>query len=317
MKKLQIANNQNDEQAIVRAELSPSMMQMAEKIATSDLIPAIFQRKPANCLIAMEMAYRIRASILAVMQSMYIVHGKPGWSGQFMIGSVNATGRFTPLKFRFSADKQECRAVATSKATGEEVEGPPVSVAMAKAEGWWDRNPKWKNMTELMLTYRAGSFFGRVHTPDVVMGMREEGEIIDVPESDTIKQAVIPEKFSGRAAETADDGVTPASSQQPAADRASDTQAAAGTSSDPAPTRKTLKRKEPKKTKPTNLDRLLARLQEATYNEQQFLQVALKNKWVPEGTTDLATVPDPDLKDFVDDKDNWEIVILELAALTA
>jgi hypothetical protein len=51
---------------------------------------------------------------------------------------------------------------------------------MAKAEGWVTKaGSKWKTMSELMLMYRAASFFGRLYAPEVLMGMHSVEEIQD------------------------------------------------------------------------------------------------------------------------------------------
>jgi hypothetical protein len=56
------------------------MQRAAKALAASTLVPQQFQGNLPNCLIALEMAQRIGASPLMVMQNLYIVHGRPGWS---------------------------------------------------------------------------------------------------------------------------------------------------------------------------------------------------------------------------------------------
>lgn len=156
---------------------------VAEQLAKSKLIPQNFQNNPPDCIIAMEMAQRIGASIFAVMQSLYIVHGRPGWSAQFIIAALNSCGRFSPLRFEITGDRDErtCMAWALEKGTGEKLTGPPVSIDLAKKEGWYAKNgSKWQTMPELMLRYRAATFFGRLYAPDILMGMRTAEELHDV-----------------------------------------------------------------------------------------------------------------------------------------
>ena len=47
-----------------------SMTSLASKLAASDIIPQAFQKKPANVLIALDMANRLNASPMMVMQNM-------------------------------------------------------------------------------------------------------------------------------------------------------------------------------------------------------------------------------------------------------
>jgi hypothetical protein len=157
----------------------------AQMLCSSALVPKEFQGRSnlPNCIIALEMAQRMQASPLAVMQNLYIVHGKPSWSSQFIIAAINATGKFSPLRFEITGegDAASCVAWADEKSGGERLESPPVSINMAKAEGWYQKNgSKWKTMPELMLRYRTATLFGRLYAPEVLMGMKtyEEAEEI-------------------------------------------------------------------------------------------------------------------------------------------
>lgn len=155
---------------------------ICKMLSSSSLVPTIYQGNIANTFIALEMATRTGSSPLAVMQNLYIVHGRPGWSAQFVIAALNSCGKFSPLRFEMigEGDKRTCKAWAVEHGTGERLEGPPVSVEMAKAEGWFGKNgSKWQTMPELMLRYRAATFFGRLYAPDILMGMRTSEELSD------------------------------------------------------------------------------------------------------------------------------------------
>jgi len=156
---------------------------VAKMLATSSLIPKEFQNNIQNVMIALEMANRIGASPLMVMQNLYIVHGKPSWSSTFIISAINSCKRFDPLRFDCtgSGDTLSCFAWTTEKGKTERIEGPAVTMKMAKAEGWVDKNgSKWKTMPELMIRYRAAAFFGRLYAPEIMMGMQTREEIVDV-----------------------------------------------------------------------------------------------------------------------------------------
>lgn len=176
---------------------------MAKLLAASDLVPQQFRDNIANTLIALEMANRTGSSPLAVMQSMYIVHGKPSWSATFIIASINACGRYSPLRFKMEGegDNLTCRACAIEKETGEMLIGPPISIATAKKEGWFGKQgSKWQTMPELMLHYRAATLFGRIYAADVLMGMRADDEMDDLgPAAPTAYAA--PNRKSGEEAD--------------------------------------------------------------------------------------------------------------------
>lgn len=157
---------------------------MIRPLSESDLVPVTFQKRPANCLIALETAQRIGASPMMVMQNLYIVHGKPAWSSTFLIACINASRKFTPLRYRMTGEKGTdgygCIAWAIDR-DGEKLESPEVTIGMAKAEGWYGKTgSKWKTMPELMLRYRAATFFARTYVPELTMGIQTQDEIIDV-----------------------------------------------------------------------------------------------------------------------------------------
>jgi hypothetical protein len=87
-----------------------------------------------------------------------------------------------PLRFAFKGDGKErsCMAWTVDKRTGEKVEGPVVSVEMARAEGWYDKaGSKWRTMPDVMLRYRAASFFSRAYCPDLTGGFHSVEEARD------------------------------------------------------------------------------------------------------------------------------------------
>lgn len=164
------------------------LLQRAAKLfASSSLVPKEYQGNLPNCVIALNMAQRLGADPLQVMQNLYVVHGRPGWSSQFLIATFNQCGRFTAMKFEFfgeqGKDSWGCRAFATEKKTGERIVGSDITIKLAKDEGWFAKNgSKWKTMPQQMLTYRAASFLVRAYAPELSMGLQTQEELRDVGE---------------------------------------------------------------------------------------------------------------------------------------
>lgn len=157
----------------------------ARATAASDLVPEQYRNNVPNVLIAMEVANRIGASVLSVMQSLYIVKGKPSFSSSFLIATVNASGRFTPIRYRWEGtqgkDDWGCRAYAEDRESGEECVGALINWKMVKAEGWNSKNgSKWQTMPEQMFMYRAAAFWQRAFCPELSLGMHTREEIQDV-----------------------------------------------------------------------------------------------------------------------------------------
>jgi len=171
---------------------------MAKSLASSTLVPPQFQGQAgfANCLVALEIANRMRMSPFQVMQNLHIIHGRPSWSSQFIIGLVNGCGRFNPLRYEISGsgDALACYCVATELSSGEDLKGPTVTMAMAKKEGWSTKSgSKWLTMPELMIRYRAAAFWGRLYIPELLVGIQTEDEVVDV-EPVTVTAASEPQR---------------------------------------------------------------------------------------------------------------------------
>lgn len=67
-----------------------------------------------------------------------------------------------------------------------------VSITMAKAEGWYNKNgSKWKTLPELMLSYRAQSFFISQYFPEVKFGLKTTDELMDMPEAKVVDEKKI------------------------------------------------------------------------------------------------------------------------------
>ena len=175
---------------------------MAGLLSKSTMVPTAYQGNLPNCVVALEMSNRVGMSPLMVMQNMNVIHGKPSWGSSFIIALINSCGRFLdPLQFKMSQDKQSCRAF-TKRQDGTLIEGPECSIEMATAEGWMGKSgSKWKTMPELMLQYRSASFFGRLHCPDVLMGMQSQDEVQDVGYSEMPSNNSAVEKLNNTVAE--------------------------------------------------------------------------------------------------------------------
>lgn len=217
-----------------------TMQRVCKMFASSELVPDMYkasdknpiEKAISNCMIAIEIAQRIGASPLMVMQNMVPIYGKPSWSSKFLVATVNTCGRFNPLQYRFTEKgmlgmvdytdyvwdnatrskkpvvKQfdgkkimdiECVAYTTAKGSDQVLESSPVSLRLAIQEGWYTKNgSKWQTMAKQMLMYRAASFWTSAYAPELSMGMRtvEEQQDIytDFEEVKDVKEEVAQEK---------------------------------------------------------------------------------------------------------------------------
>lgn len=189
MSNTEIATVETDQQ-IARENAGFEMLQrQAKMFAASSLVPKEFGNNVANCALGISIAKRLGADPFMVLQNIDIIHGRPSFRATFLIAMVNAAGRFEPLQFKLEGTEgrpdRSCIAWTKSKADGATLEGPRITLEMAKQEGWSTKNgSKWLTMPELMLRYRAAAFFARLYAPDITLGMMTAEEAQDAVERD-------------------------------------------------------------------------------------------------------------------------------------
>lgn len=157
----------------------------AGMLSKSGLVPENYRNSPENCLIAIDLANRQGLSPMMVMQNLYVVKGKPAWSGSFCAAAVNGCGKFTPLEYVFVGERgtasEGCFARATRLSNGSTCVSDTITIQMAQDEGWIGKTgSKWKTMPRQMMMYRAASFFARAHCPEVLLGIQTAEEVQDV-----------------------------------------------------------------------------------------------------------------------------------------
>lgn len=168
------------------AEQWELVQRQAKALAQSSLVPKEYQGNIANVVVAMDVASRIGAAPLQVMQNLDIIHGRPSFRAKFLIATVNASKAWTPIRYETSGDDAshkgyKCRAYAKCRETDETCHGPWITWTMVDAEGWSKKSgTKWKTMPELMFCYRAAAFWTRLYAPELSLGIQTTEEVMDV-----------------------------------------------------------------------------------------------------------------------------------------
>ena len=195
---IQIIQNKEAEFALTPVGQTIKKFEVVQRMATmyskSTIVPDIYKGNIGNCAIALDIAERMGANALMVIQNLYIVHGSPSFSSKFLIATINASGRFSPLRYEFlgTEGKEDygCRCYAYEKGDNEKKEplyGDLVTMKMAVSEGWVAKNgSKWKSMPSQMLRYRAAAFWCRVYAPELSMGFPTKEEVDDYTDYEEI-----------------------------------------------------------------------------------------------------------------------------------
>jgi len=195
---VQVLQNRDTEFALSPVGQTIKKFEVVQRMATmysqSTIIPDTYKGNIGNCAIALDIADRMNAAPLMVIQNLYIVHGNPSFSSKFLIATINASGRFSPLRYEFKGTEGKedygCRCYAYEKGDDEKKEplyGDLVTMKMAISEGWVAKNgSKWKSMPSQMLRYRAAAFWCRVYAPELSMGFPTKEEVDDYTDYEEI-----------------------------------------------------------------------------------------------------------------------------------
>jgi len=182
----------DSKEIVEEKKLSPiqEKWQEAQYLAQSSLLPKHFTGQPANVLIALEYAKQLstankQLSPISVMQNLYVVHGNCGLSSKFKIALANSSGKFdSQIKYKTAYKDGKVFCVKAYTTIGGEEVSHDIDMDTANAEGW-TKNPKYKSLPQLMLSYRAASSLINLYAPEVTMGLTTDDDIMDAEYSET------------------------------------------------------------------------------------------------------------------------------------
>lgn len=156
----------------------------AKAYATSMMIPQHL-RDTGSMMILNQLSRDLSLPMLTLAQQIFMVKGKVGMSGQLVITMINKS-ESVDHGMRWEIENEgtpKWRVRAWNSIDGEKIFGEWLSDADVTMFGW-KSNPLWKTMPIRMAKYRTATYWGRDYAPDVLMGLSDKEEIIDVTVSE-------------------------------------------------------------------------------------------------------------------------------------
>jgi len=156
------------------------------QIQYSSIVPKELQGKTKELVELQKFADYRKEPLVVLLNNILFIDGKMGWKSTYIISKINsATKRFLqPLNYRSIGEigKPSFGKIAyTYDIKGNLMEGPAVTLDIAEKSGWTNKdNSSWNTIPELMLTYRAATFFGRIFCPDLFDGLHTSDELVDI-----------------------------------------------------------------------------------------------------------------------------------------
>ena len=189
----------------------------AKAFVATDFFPAHLRKgdKEATigaAIIVLDLAQRMNLGALEVAQSIYIIHGKPSFETKFLVARLNSSGLLKGrLNTILSPDGQSAHCEAVDAQTGQLLRGTTITMDMARREGWLSKNgSKWQTMPELMMKYRAQSFFINEFFPEVKYGLKTSDEAEDTNEIKEMPKAEQTQNLNEFLAKAAEQKAEPA-----------------------------------------------------------------------------------------------------------
>ena len=197
--------NQTQEYQDRKTELEVKKFELEQRKAkafvATDFFPTHLRKgnETANigtAIIVLDLAQRMNIGALEVAQSIYIIHGKPSFDTKFLVAMLNSSGLLKGrLQTIVSPDGNSAHCEAIDAQTGQLLKGTTITMEMARREGWLSKNgSKWQTMPELMMKYRAQSFFINEFFPEVKYGLKTSDEVEDIVTFEPNEQSKTPPK---------------------------------------------------------------------------------------------------------------------------
>lgn len=150
---------------------------IAHTLAMSSLVPEDYQRRPADCFVAINMGAEIGMEPFQAIQSIAVIDGKPCLYGDGLIGVVRASPKCEWIEE--TINQEGTSATCTTQRKGDR---SPVSatytIADADQAGLTSKY-NWKKYPKRMLQMRARAFCLRDAYPDVLKGLGVVEEMLD------------------------------------------------------------------------------------------------------------------------------------------
>jgi hypothetical protein len=148
---------------------------LADRLATSGLLPESLQKRPADVLVVLMTGHELGLSPMQAIRGIHVIKGRPVMSADLLVALVRASGRCEYIR---PVESNERRAVYETKRRGEAPVRLEWTMDMAKRAGLAGKD-NWQHYSAAMLRARAKADLCRAVYEDVVQGVVSREEVAD------------------------------------------------------------------------------------------------------------------------------------------
>jgi hypothetical protein len=171
---------------------------LADRLAQSELVPKGFRGKPQDILVAMQMGAEVNLSIMQSLKSIAVINGMPSLYGDGFLAVIMSHPAFEWIKEDNLEDiAKNRRATCTIKRRGAEPHTVTFTLEMAQKAGLIGKAGPWTQYEPRQFQMRARGFCGRDTFADALRGIVLADEAYDMnpvdvaPEQPKIQATIV------------------------------------------------------------------------------------------------------------------------------
>lgn len=186
------------------------VMDLAELMSKSEMVPKIYQGKPGNVTVAILAGSPLGLNPFSACQSFAVINGTPSLFGDALLGIVKGSGLLSKISETVSENGQVATCFITRR--GEDPVCRTFTMDEAKKAGLLSKQGPWQSYPKRMLQMRARAFALRDVFPDILRGIgiaeeiedigRTEASVIVVDEPKTLGTAAVKESLKAATVKT-------------------------------------------------------------------------------------------------------------------
>ncbi|ATN90866.1 RecT-like ssDNA binding protein [Gordonia phage Lysidious] len=169
------ASPQAVEQLMTHAKAMGAARELAEVMCASELVPAIYRRKPDNGAAAILYGAEIGLNPIQSLQQVFVVHGTPAVYARTMVALLHRHGYVIET---LSSTDEAVAVRGTDPRTGR-VEEAEWTFERAQKAGYTS-NKKYESDPQAMLYAKAATQVCRRLAPEVLLGISQSKEELDL-----------------------------------------------------------------------------------------------------------------------------------------
>lgn len=158
------------------------VMEFAQMISKSSMVPKDYVGKAENILVAVMMGAELGLKPFSAMQNIAVINGRPSIWGDAVLALIQAHPECEYIEEEdLALVEKQGSATCTIKRKGHKAVTNTFTVEMAKKANLWGKQGPWSQYSARMLKMRARGFSSRDAFADVLKGISIAEEAQDIP----------------------------------------------------------------------------------------------------------------------------------------